>query len=85
MIMIIIIINICCNFQQSHSSQHLHREAPEVYRFEERVNRNMASENDLYNTISTTHNWYYPEQITQQFKFNLLNPYPANVENMVSS
>jgi len=29
----------------------------------------MATENGLYNTISTAHNWYYSEQITRQFKF----------------
>ena len=34
----------------------------------EELIRMLATENDLYNTTSTTRNWYYPKQIAQKFK-----------------
>jgi hypothetical protein len=45
-------LNKCSN---SWEWQHTHREAP-VYRLERRAYKNTATENGLYNTISTIHN-----------------------------
>ena len=56
------------NSQQSWPSLHHHQEAPEVYRLERRDYKNMATENGLYDTISTIHNEYYSKQITRKFK-----------------
>jgi len=40
---------------QSQSSQHHHREAPEVRRLERRGCKNMAAEHSLHNSTSTVH------------------------------
>jgi len=48
------------NSQQSQLSQHLHREATEVYRLESTNYKNMAPANGLYNITSAAHNSYYP-------------------------
>lgn len=44
------------------------REATEVYRLERRATKNIATENDLYNSISIIHNGHYHKQITREFK-----------------
>jgi hypothetical protein len=41
--------------KQSQPSQHHRREATEVYRLERTAYKNMATENDLYNTTSIIH------------------------------
>jgi MoaA/NifB/PqqE/SkfB family radical SAM enzyme len=45
-----------------------HEEAPEIIRLERRAKKNVATENCLYNTISTIRGRYYHKQITQKFK-----------------
>jgi hypothetical protein len=38
------------------------------------IKNNMATDNGLYNTISTFHNGYYPKQIALQFEMLNLRP-----------
>jgi hypothetical protein len=47
---------------------HHHQTTTDVHRPVRIVNKNMATENGLYNTVSTTHNRYYDKQITQKYK-----------------
>lgn len=46
----------CNNSQQSRPSQHHHRDAPDVYRLERRIDKNITTENCLYNN-------FYPQQV----------------------
>lgn len=45
-------LNRSSSSQQSHPSQHHHREAAEIYRLERRAYKSMATEHGLYNTTS---------------------------------
>ena len=62
------VLNRRSNSQQSQRSHHHLQEAPEVYRLETRAYKDVATENDLYNTTSTIHNGYYSKQTTRKFK-----------------
>jgi len=49
---------------KSQTTQHHHREAPEVYTLERRACKNVATENGLHNTASAIHSGYYSTQTT---------------------